>query len=286
MNAFDSQLANRLHDLVDDEPDSAPPTRQLLDRGRRARRRRAGTLAGTSFAVVAIGAVAAVAITGTPSTAPGGSVQPDAAATSAAVTDPRLELVAAIANSQNISFRLTTTATGGKGDGKATVPVGTAVTEMAFDPATATGYVRIIEDGWECRLVNGVLYMSNGAQLQWLRQPGTHTSLNMDEDKLRGAFVESADSEQLFVALRSGGKVEKTGADTYRFAATRSKDGGTVTFTGDIVVGADKRIAKVTYDWRLDYKQGAIQWSKVVMEYSGYGEPVTVEAPPNPVPVD
>ncbi|WP_203713544.1 hypothetical protein [Asanoa siamensis] len=230
---------------------------------------------------MALGAVAAVAFAGTPSTVPGGSVQPGAAATPATVTDAGLELVAAVANSQNISFRLTTTATG---EAKMAGPEPTWVTEMAFDPATATGYIRCCGGGSEYRLVNGVLYMSNGAQ--WLRQPGTHTSLNMDEDKLRGAFVEAADSQQLFVALRSGGKVEKTGADTYRFAATSSKDQGTVSFTGDIVVGADMRVAKVTYDWQLDSKQGEIQRSKVVLEYSGYGAPVTVEAPPNPVPVD
>ncbi|GIG01148.1 hypothetical protein Cci01nite_62410 [Catellatospora citrea] len=282
VNYFDRQLTEGLHELAAAESLSAAPTRQLLDRGRRARQRRAASLAGTSFAVVALGAVAAVVIAGTPSTAPGGPVGPDAAATSATVTDPRLELVAAIANSQRVSFRLKTTTTDQKGDGKMTVPAYTMVTETAFDPAIATGYVRSL-DGFEYRLVNGVLYMTDGGQ--WLRDPGTYTSLNMDEDRLRGAFVESADSQQLFSALSSGGKVDKTGADTYHFAVTSSKHEGTVTFTGDIVVGADKRIAKVAYDWRLDYGQGGFKQSKVVLEYSGYGEPVAVEAPPNPVPV-
>ena len=51
-------------------------------------------------------------------------------------------------------------------------------------------------------------------------------------------------------------------------------------------MGADERIAKVTYDWRLAYHQGGFQNSKVILEYSGYGDPVTVEAPTNVVAVD
>lgn len=285
MNSFDSQLTDRLHELATAEPDSAPPTQQLLDRGRQARRRRTSLVTGASFAVVAVGAVAAAAIAGTPGAAPGGRVpQGTAAASAAAVADPRLELVAAIANSQNISFQLKATATAQKGDGKTTVPAYTVVTETAFDPATASGYTRVLESDIEYRLVNGVLYQSNAAQ--WLRYRGTYSSLNLDEDKTRGAFVESADSEVLFQSLRKGdAKVEKTGSDAYRFTATSSEDSGTVTFAGDVVVGPDRRITKVSYDWRLDYHQGGFQQSKVVLEYSGYGVPVTVEVPPNPIPI-
>lgn len=284
MNSFDRQLTDQLHELADVEPGSAPAAQQLMDRGRRARHRRTALMTGTSFAVVALGAVAAVVVAGTPAVSPDGHRGGDSSAV--AVADPRVELVAAIANSQNVSFRLKTTTTAQKGDGKTTVPAYTFISETAFDPATASGYIRF--DNLEYRLVGGVLYMTNPASVaQWLRQPGTYASLNMEEDGLRGAFVESADSQQLFKALRDGkATVEKTGADTYHFTATSSKDGGTVTFTGELVVGADKRIAKATYDWRLDYKQGGFQNSKVVLEYSGYGEPVTVEAPATFVVID
>ncbi|WP_433076914.1 hypothetical protein ACQP1P_33175 [Dactylosporangium sp. CA-052675] len=268
------QLSERLHELVG-APASTPPTYRLMERGRRARRRRAA-LVSASLAVLALGGVASVAVA---NHANRPIDRPHAAAT---VADPGMELVAAIANSQNISFQLKSTATGQKGGGKPTLPADTTVTLSAFDPATATGYLRSANGNFEYRLVNGVLYMANGSQ--WLQQPGKHDSLNMDEDKLRGEFTASADSQQLFEALRAGdAKVDKTGADTYHFEATRTKDGGTVKFIGDFSVGTDKRIAKVTYDWTLTYSQGGFHKSHVVLEYSGYGEPVTVEVPPNPV---
>ena len=284
MNDLDEQLPQRLHDLAGGEPGTMPPTDRLLQRGRRARHRRAA-LASTSLAVVAAGAIAAVAVA-THSAAPAVTAdRPPATAASAA--SPQLELVAAIANSQNISFQLKTTTTGQKGDGKVTIPAYTYTTQSAFDPATTSGYLRGVDKNpFEIRLINGVRYMKNG-EFQWWQYKGTYKTLNFADDPLRGQIGTSADGEQLFQALREGdAKVSKTGDATYHFEATGSQDGGTVKFVGDITLNGDKRIAKVSYDWTLTYKQGGFRSSKVVLEYSDYGAQVTVERPADPVLVD
>ncbi|NUT36507.1 MAG: hypothetical protein HOV79_25920, partial [Hamadaea sp.] len=98
MNSFDRQLTEQLHELAGAESESAPPMRQLMERGRRARHRRAVLMTGTSFAVVAIGAAVAV-VAGV-----GGPPAPDArppAASAGAAQSPKLKLVAAVAASEN-----------------------------------------------------------------------------------------------------------------------------------------------------------------------------------------
>jgi hypothetical protein len=291
MNDLD-QLADRLHELTGVGTSQAP-TQRLLERGRRSKHRRAA-VTSASLAVLALGGVTAAVM----ATSLSGAA--DRPSTVANAADPRVELAAAIAASDNVSFRLKSTVTGQKGDGKTQTDPATYITQTAFDPTTATGYLRL-GDSEIYRLVNGVLYAKNSPcpkpsgpdaappdcpATQWLQYPGHYASLNFDDDKLRGQFSASADSQTLFQALRAdNAKVTKTGADTYHFEATGTKDGGAVTFTGDVTVGADDRIAKVTYDWKLKYAQGGFRTSGVVLEYSGYGDPVTVEAPPNPVPV-
>src|SRR5690349_19769585 len=89
-----NQLTNRLHDLAGPEPTSRPPVATILQRGRRARRRRRAVRAAS------IGGVAVVV------TRPGpAGPAPRDRATAAAPT-PRLDLVAAIAASQNISYKI------------------------------------------------------------------------------------------------------------------------------------------------------------------------------------
>jgi hypothetical protein len=265
------QLSDRLHELAD-APASAAPTHHLLERGRRARRRRAA-LASTSLAVLAIAGVTAVAVA---NHANGPIDWPSA---SASAQNPQAELVAAIAGSENISFRLKTTTTFQKGDGKVTVPANTYAMESAFDPATSTGYARSAKGDFEIRLIEGVRYMKNGS-FQWVQYKGTYQTLGFDDGQLRDKVGVTADSQQLFRTLGDGGgTVVKTGSRIYHFEVIGTEDGGTTKFFGDVTLDGKKRIAKVTYDWTLTYSQGGFQSSKVVLEYSGYGDPVSVERP-------
>lgn len=271
MYDIDEQLTHRLHELSAAGADSTPPTQQLLARGRRARHRRT-VLTSTSLAVLAVGAVTGIAV----ANRPGPAVTADPPAVSAPGASPELELVAAITNSQHLSFRLKTIAgtleTGGKQEGAAT-------TLSAFDPATATGYLRGTgRPPFEIRLIGGVKYVKNGDS-PWWQYKGRYPTLGTDEDVLRGQFSATADAGQLLEALRAGEvQVTRTGPATYRFQVTRSVGGGTVKFAGDITLDGDKRIGRVAYDWTLT-ERGSVRNTRAVLEYSGYGEPVVVERP-------
>ncbi len=280
MDSIDDRLTGGLHELAGTVTDSAPPTGQLISRGRRARRQRTALAFGASFALAALGAGAAVAVAATPPHGPGERPQAGASA-SPAPAEARLELVAALTNSQHVSFRVTTTA-GPAGGGASPGPSGAAVTESAFDPATTSGYIRFTGSRYEVRLVRGVLYQTNGKDFQWWRQPGRHQSLNMDEHPVRGAFMQSGDAGWLLRELREGdAEVTRTGPHTYRFKATVRAE-QTFEFAGDIVIGADRRIAEARYTWG---PAGGAERTAVTMRYSGYGEPVTVEVPQGAVAV-
>ncbi|MEV0459609.1 hypothetical protein [Catellatospora methionotrophica] len=274
---IDEQLSHGMRELAATGPESTPPTGLLLARGQRARRRRTA-LTATSLALVAVGAVTGVAVANRPA-APAVTADPTAVSTPG--MSPELELVAAITNSQNISFRLRTTAGSRGNDGKAAASAnpGSGVTVTAFDAATANGYLR--GGGpvpFEMRLVDGVRYDNYGRG--WRQHMGRHRTLATDSDELRGQLSLTADAGQLLKALREGdARVTKTGAATYRFESTRPVAGGTAKLVGDITVGGDKRIARIAYDWALTDRSGYVSGNTAVLEYSGYGEPVIVERP-------
>jgi hypothetical protein len=277
MNDLDAQLSERLHELAGGEPGSAAPTQRLLQRGRRARHRRAA-LAGTSLAVLAAGAVTAVAVA-THSPTPAVTADRPPAATAAT---PRLELAAAVANSENISYRLKITAGGSKAD-----PDGWGTAEGAYDPATSTGYLNSSQpDGpgvYYQRLINGKLYLGSNGSKTWKQEPSNGTFEY--GDALGGAVGASADPQELFKALRQeGGKITQTGAGTYHFEVALKGDSAikSGTLVGDVTVDADKRIAKVTYERTTQAEkdgQALTSTSVLTVELSDYGTPVQVEKP-------
>jgi hypothetical protein len=285
MDTFDRQLAGRLHDLADGEPDSTPPTQRLLERGRRARHRRTAARVGTALAVLAFGSVAAVAIATTP------AVHTNRPGVTAEAVSPQMELAAAISNSENISFKVKATSTLQKSDGMYTTPSATYITQGAFDPATLTGYLRAADGSFESRLINGVKYTSNGDQ--FVQQKGIYDWLDYDAHVLDGALSGSADSKHLFKVLRQAeAKITRTGAGTYHFDATTQSTDSLASyatrFGGDITLNASKRVAKVAYGWTLTgkMKQGGNVFNrnvKVTLEFSDYGTPVTIERPANVV---
>ncbi|MDW5327509.1 hypothetical protein [Plantactinospora sp. KLBMP9567] len=285
MNSLDSRLASGLRDLVDGEPLSAAPTEQILRRGVWARRRRAVAVVGASCAVLTVGVVATTVITQS-------TAAPDRPAVVAEAPSPRLELVAAIAASENVSYRVKATSTYNKSYGGTRTPDSSYTSEGAFDPATTSGYSRF--DGEERqRLVAGVLY-THVAGGQFVREPGRAERLAYDPHVLDGALSGSVDRELLFGVLRQAdAKIIKKGDRAYHFDATTKSDGGpgpaTVRFVGDVTVDADGRVATVRYDWRMTGRTTAkppttfAREVRAVMEFSGYGAPVTVEPPTNVV---
>lgn len=262
MRDFDEEIASGMHALVDDEPVSPPPTTQLLKRGKRARRYRAGAMTGGSFAVLAVVALTAVAVAGNPADK---TTNPaDKETTTAAKVAPQVELAAAITNSQNISFKVKLTST----------TPGSSPIDIAFDPATSTGYMR--SDGRMVVIqINGITYVA-----AW-RKPGKYLLVPGRHDDGLGRFWPrhmTTDPEQLFKVLsQEHAKVTKTGPRTYHFEfEVVAPDSPHTKVFGDIEINADNRIAKITNNVTNDGVRESSQW-----EFSGYGEPVEVEPPSN-----
>ena len=286
MNSFDTRLAERLHVMVDGETGSAPPVGSVLIRGRAAgRRRTALRVAGASLAVlVAGGVVATVAHPGTP--------RPPGTAAQA----PRLTLAAAVSASENISYRIRMSVAVKSVPGSA-VDVSTG----AFDPATATGYLHTpAEDGpgfGEQRLVGGVRFLGDAGadrKISWRRVPGRYTSLDFTGNSA-GGLSASADPAALLETLRNANAViTSSGPDAYHFTfAVATKDLLPSSlydrFAGDVTVGADHRIAAVTYERKLQWHRSPPRPDGrgdgppvdfiVTMAFSDYGVPVKITAP-------
>src|SRR5690349_10487427 len=101
MNTFETQLAERMHDMADGEFDSAVPAAGVLARGRTAGRRRAAVrIAGASLAVLAVGGVV-TAVAAHPSRTDH--------STATVAESPQLKLMAAVAASESTSYQLEVT---------------------------------------------------------------------------------------------------------------------------------------------------------------------------------
>jgi len=284
MNTFETRLAERMHDMADGEFDSAAPAAGVLARGRTAGRRRAATrIAGASLAVLAAGGVV-TAIAAHPSHT--------AHSTTTVAESPQIKLMAAVAASESTSYQLELTTRV-----KSTPGSPDWVTTGAYDPATNTGYLHTPYDegpGFsEQRLVKGVRYLGDAGEdrvIHWRTAPGTYTSLDYVGDTA-GSLGASADPAQLRAILRDrGATVTQTGPGRYRFTFEVAKkdllpQSLSDRFAGDITVGADQRIATVTYERTLQWagkagrKPGPPVDLAVTMAFSHYGMPVVVEAP-------
>lgn len=288
MNTFETRLAERLHDMADGDLDSAAPVVGVLTRGRAAGpRRTAVRLAGASLAVLAVGGVVTTVAVHPWST---GHAAGQSAGTTA--QPPEMTLMAAVAASDGISYQLKLTT-----EVKSTPGSPDQVTTGAFDPATRTGYTHTpYDDGPgfdEQRLVKGVRYLGSAGidkKIVWRKVAGNFDSLDF-VGEAASSLGGSADPKGLMAILRDrGATVTKTGDRTYHFTfAVAKKDllpqSLSDRFAGDVTLGADKRIATVTYARTLQWggkagrKPGPPVVMAVTMAFSGYGAPVDVEAP-------
>ncbi|GIH07127.1 hypothetical protein Rhe02_51940 [Rhizocola hellebori] len=282
MHDFDERLSHRLHELAGSAPDSAAgdaTARTLIQRGRQARRR-ATALTATSLTILAGGlAVAAVVVATHPGASP---------VTANAAGDARTELVAAITASQSTTYqmniRLKSVLVPGSKD---TVSTG------AFDPGAHTGYLRTPADegpGFnEERLIQGRLYIGSAGVdrvLHFRRVAGRSETLRYDWS-LGGTLTGSANPDELLAMLREeGATVTRNGNRGFHFEYTPKKlpeNAVTDRVSGDITLDSANRIASVVYDRFVDWTKPGVTPTPVhmhvVMEFSGYGLPVTVQEP-------
>jgi len=264
----------------------------VLDRARQSHRRRlAVRRAGFAAGVVTLaGALVAATMLGG-----GPGPRADTGAPTPAATSPGLSLAAALAASENVSFRFRYTFhVKSRTDALLTAdewqdlnrygPPGT-VTTGAMDPAAATGFLRqerVTGVVYQVRLVNGDLYASKGGAFH--RQPGRHTTLGTG---LLAGLSGSADPTQLLDLLRQAGSVRQTAPDTYAFtlrieSETNPSYGQSAArdITGEVKVAAG-RVARITYEESLTWPDLPPRnlINVYVVELSDYGTKVEVERP-------
>ncbi|MBQ0894308.1 hypothetical protein KBX37_14580 [Micromonospora sp. U56] len=295
MNNLDERLAHRLHDIVDGESDSVPPVGVLLDRGRRARRRRTATMVSATCALLAVGLATVATVTttptsGRPSVTAGQSSQP-------AAVSPAMELVSAVTASQNISYRMRLTDDG---------PGGGLTYEGAFDPRTATGYVRCPKDDSVMTelLINGTRYEGGERPLGKLpadkegpgetygrygQYPGKYDRLSLYDGGSGVLGAVSPDPAALFTALKSANATITENPDgSPHFTYTVTDKLGSTSATGDVTLDRDGRIAKVvlTVAWQSTAK-GRLDkgTSTMTLELFDYGVAVKVKRPADVVKI-
>ncbi|MDO3701536.1 hypothetical protein Q3W71_07555 [Micromonospora sp. C28SCA-DRY-2] len=293
MDTLDERLAHRMHDMVDGEPDSVPPVGVLLDRGRRARRRRTTTMVGATCALLALGIGTAATVATLPGTGrPAGTAAQEAPRP--APVSPQMKLVAAVTASENISYRMRLSYVGG------------LTYEGAFDPKTRTGYVRAPQDDSVMTelLINGTRYVGGERPQGELpadktgpgetygrygQYPGTYDRLSLYDDGSGVLGAAAPDPAALLRALKGANATISENPDgTLHFQyGTQYRDGSTST-SGDITLDADGRIATVVLSstWQSTAK-GRLDTgtANATLEIFDYGVEVTVKRPTDVVMV-
>jgi hypothetical protein len=179
-----------------------------------------------------------------------------------------------------------------------------SVCEGAFDPMTATGYVRCPQDDSVMveLLIDGTRYMGGEPPLGALppdktpggevygrygQYPGKHDRLSYGDPVLGAA---APDPAALFKALQQANATVTQNPDgSYHFGYSTQTDQGSTSTAGDVVLNADGRIAKVTVDgtWQSTVK-GRLDTGTfhTTVELSDYGLAVHVDRPADVVPAN
>ncbi len=181
---------------------------------------------------------------------------------------PAMALTAAATASSGTSYRLKITEELKVGSQSWTLGA-----EGAFDPASATGYLKNTarpED--ESRVINGTLYQGGvAANGVWLKYPGNRAYLSTMLVLLAKGGLQSSDPVAFVKSLQdSGATVTQNPDGSFHYV-----HGG---MSGDITLDGDGRIAKITLHSAGSSNDGPAT-SDVTYELSGYGEPVHVDVP-------
>jgi hypothetical protein len=268
-------------------------TADVLGAASRRHHRRTALLRATyAMGVLGLAGVTAAVLT----VGGGGQPGPTAArppAATATAESPRMALVAAVTASENVSYRMRLTTSAGSGQSRLTY-------EGAFDPRTATGYVRQPQDDSVMTelLINGTRYVGGEPPLgrppadkegpgetygRYGQYPGKHDRLSLYSDGNTVLGAAAPDPAALFRALKDANATVTQRPDgTLHFEyATQTKDGSTTT-SGDVTRGADGRVAKValTGTWQSTAK-GRLDTGTfaATLELFDYGVEVKVQRP-------
>jgi len=292
MHDLDERLARGLHRIVDREAASTPPTGQLLERGRRARRRRTSAVAGSTLALVVLGAwgIAAVAQPGPTAD----DVKADAS--SAQASSPELKLAAAFATSKDLSYRLRLTTATQAGVG--TTYVG------AFDPRIDTGYLAAAQNESVRTelLLNGTRYTLEERSGRYHQHFGRHDRLSLYDSPMSVLALSAGggklpaevarmgsatpDPEALQEILRkANATITENGDGSLHFVLNTQDQGGSNGLSGDLTRDVDGRIGKITLtvNWSSMPKNVVGTWT-ATLELFDYGVNVKVKRPIDIVP--
>ncbi|GAA2395721.1 hypothetical protein [Dactylosporangium salmoneum] len=279
-----TDLEARLTESMHHRVDGLVLTDDVLARATTRHRRRTNLIRAGAVAVAI-----AVAVGGIGAVGPHGKPRPQQAQQQA--QPPKLRLAAAARASEDISYRIK-------------LQAGTRTCEGAFDPRTNTGYVRCPQDDSVMTelLVNGTRYVGGEPPLTPLppdktdgeqygrygRESGTYDRLSLYAPNGSVLGAVSPDPAALFDALqREGAAVTANPDGTLHFQYSLSETSGSSDVAGDVTLDADGRIAKVAMSihWQSTAKGRLDQGTyPVVLELSGYGEPVTVAVPTDVFP--
>jgi hypothetical protein len=287
---MNTDLEERLSESMHHTVDGIALTSDVLGRATRRHQRRTTTIRiGYALGAAGLAGVLAAGL----ALGNGATPRQDAGKAPAVQAQPAsLRLVNAAAASDNISYR---------------IRLKTGLTyEGAFDPRTATGYVRAPQDDSVMTelLIDGTRYVGGERPLGKLpsdkgpgetygrygQYPGKYDRLSLygGSDTVLGAAA--PDPAALFKALRKANAATTENPDgTLHFEyATKSKDGSSTT-SGDVTINADGRIAKVALaeKWQSTAK-GRLDTGTVTatLELFDYGLKVTVERPTDVVPAN
>lgn len=264
---------------------------------RRHRRRTAVIRTGYALGVAGLAGVLAVGLT---AGGGGGRAGQDPPTVQAEAPTASLRLSKAAAASDNISYRMKV-ATG------AATGAASRTCEGAFDPMTATGYVRCPQDDSVAveLLIDGTRYMGGEPPLTPLppdkipggevygrygQYPGKHDRLSLYGDAGSVLGAAAPDPAALFKALQQANATITQNPDgTLHFQYSTQSGQGSSTTAGDVTLNADDRIAKVTLDgtWQSTAK-GRLDTGTfhATLELSDYGVPVHVDRPTDVVPAN
>jgi hypothetical protein len=305
---MNTDLEARLTETMHHKVDGITLTSDILGRAtRRHHRRVTTTRIGYTLGVAGLAGVVAAGLT------VGSRATPRPDAGNAPVVQAQtasLRLASAVAASDNISYRERLTTSVRSLLGGRSVGMGY---EGAFDPKTATGYVRSPQDGAvETELlINGTRYIGGEPPLRPLpagvvhepygvygKYPGKFNRLSLYDDGPDG-FLGAVTPEPaaLFKALKSAHATIRRNPDgTLHFEYTTLVKGtpGLVTdfsiaTSGDVTLNVDGRIAGVVLTRRWQYTaKGRFDkvTSHVTLKLWDYGLKVTVKRPIHVVPAN
>ncbi|MFY1688863.1 hypothetical protein [Plantactinospora sp. WMMB782] len=286
MTDLEEHITIALRDHAEGEIDAELLLARATTRGRARRARHGAVLAASLLALAGFGTVVGISDPRTPPA-------PSEAATSTGSPEMRLAAAAMASETTSYEYSMTCALAARPGatvtDGERSI-LNSSRFRMdvtgAFDPATVTGYLRMRKSNldYEQRLVRG-------ARFTRLQRPGLKPGENNWSKPVNGQqgfeFGSSipnlpsavADPAGLLKLLRTRGSVSEPKAGEYHFTIS-PPHAGNFEHTGDVLIGADGRVAQVTiYPNKFMNYDGIT--NLCTLKLSNYGTTVTVERPPN-----